>query len=845
MSLRIQIPELCLVVLIGASGSGKSTFAKRHFKPTEVLSSDICRGWVSDDDNNQAATPDAFAVLQFIARKRLERGLLTVIDATNVRPEDRKVYVSLAREYHVLPVAIVLDTPIDQCLERNRARPDRTFGPHVVRNQTAALKRSLRGLDQEGFRRVHVLGPPVDLESLQIERERVWNNLKHLHGPFDIIGDVHGCAAELDQLLEKLGYRNDGAGHAHPDGRQAVFVGDLVDRGPDSPGVIKRVQAMIARGSAQCVAGNHDVKLARALNGGNVKLSHGLAESLDQMALESPEFRAEATTFLDQLVSHYVFDDGKLVVAHAGLKESMHGRTSGAVRSFCLYGETSGETDEYGLPVRYHWALDYRGRALVVYGHTPVPQAEWINGTICIDTACVFGGRLTALRYPERELVDVPAAREYYAPLRPFGLGPAKPERPAQAASDDRLALSDLSGKRIIETRYLPPITIRAEQAAAALEGLSRFAIDPRWLIHLPPTMAPPETHVGDGFLEHPEQAFEAYRRDGVHALVCEEKHMGSRAIIVVCRDPSIATLRFGVEQPALGAIYTRTGRAFFSKSGWTETLLERTRAAIERAGWWGSLQTDWVCLDAELMPWSAKAHELILSQYAQVGVAAQARARGLRRALGLTEPTIREQLPVEWQGQHAEDIDRYVAAYRRYAPPVHSIDDLKIAPFHLLASEGQVHADKPHRWHLERLAELSSPSIQATDYREVDLDDPASVQAAIDWWLTITEAGSEGMVIKPAQFLQRGATRIVQPAIKCRGREYLRIIYGPQYLEPNNLERLRKRQVGAKRSLAMREFALGLEALDRFVAREPLRRVHECVFGVLALESEPVDPRL
>ena len=411
----ITIPELSLVVLIGPSGCGKSTFARKHFKPTEVLSSDFCRALVSDDENNQAATKDAFEILHFIAAKRLAAGKLTVVDATNVQPEARKPLVALAREYHVLPVAIVLNPPTRVCEDRNRLRSDRNFGPHVIRQQTQQLRRSIRNLKREGFRHIFEFSSPEEIDAVIIQREKLWNDRKDEHGPFDIIGDVHGCYDELHALLTELGYAiNSGYEARHPEGRKAVFLGDLVDRGPKIPEVLKLVMRMTQSGQALAVPGNHDTKLMRKLRGRDVQITHGLAESLQQLENEPPEFKENVASFIDSLVSHYVLDDGRLVVAHAGLKEKLQGRGSGKVRDFALYGETTGETDEFGLPVRYNWAAEYRGRAIVVYGHTPVPEPEWLNGTICIDTGCVFGGKLTALRYPEKELVSVPALQTYY-----------------------------------------------------------------------------------------------------------------------------------------------------------------------------------------------------------------------------------------------------------------------------------------------------------------------------------------------------------------------------------------------------------------------------------------------
>jgi len=418
----LRIPELCLVALIGTTGSGKSTFASRHFLPTEILSSDFCRGLVSDDENDQSVTNAAFEILHFIAGKRLDAGHLTVVDATNVQVESRRQLIALARQHHALAVAVVLDVPTGICAARNVSRPHRQFGSHVLRNQQMQLRQSMRGLRREGFHRVFVLSGEEEIAEASFERERLWNDRRDDHGPFDIIGDVHGCHAELVELLVSLGYEvnDEGTGASHPDGRRALFLGDLVDRGPASPAVLRLVMAMVDTGSALCLPGNHEVKLFRALQGRKVTTGHGLALTLEQLAAEPPEFSKQVATFIDGLIGHYVLDDGKLVVAHAGLPANMHGRASGAVRSFSLYGDTTGETDQYGLPVRYPWAEDYRGEAMVVYGHTPIPEPVWLNRTICIDTGCVFGGRLTALRYPENEIVSVAAHEQYYEPTKPL-----------------------------------------------------------------------------------------------------------------------------------------------------------------------------------------------------------------------------------------------------------------------------------------------------------------------------------------------------------------------------------------------------------------------------------------
>lgn len=846
----LVVPQVCLVVLVGASGSGKSTFARDHFGRFEVVSSDFCRGLVADDENDQAASADAFDLLHTIVAKRLAAGRLTVVDATNVQRETRAQLIALARSHDVLPVAIVLDLPEQVCAERNASRPDRTFGPHVLRRQRDQLRRSLRGLTREGFRKVQVLHDVAEIARVHITRERLLNDHRQETGPFDVVGDVHGCRAELEILLGQLDYVivRDGSGRAidavHPAGRRVVFVGDLVDRGPDSPGVLRLAMGMVGAGNAFAVPGNHENKLVRALRGRKVELTHGLAETMAQLAGEPEEFRAAVATFCHDLVSHLVLDGGRLVVAHAGLKQEYQGRASGRVRAFALYGETTGETDEYGLPVRYAWADDYRGPAMVLYGHTPTVAPEWTNNTLCLDTGCVFGGRLTALRYPEREVVSVPAERVWYAATIPF---PSEPPTTGQRPPD-LLDITDVTGRRGVDTGHHGRISIRQENAAGALEVMSRFALAPQWLTYLPPTMAPTATSARPDLLEHPAEAFEAYRADGVSAVICEEKHMGSRAVALVCRDAQVARARFGASDGTTGTVHTRTGRPFFA-ADLTQQLLDRLRAAATAAGLFEELDTGWLLLDCELLPWSAKAEDLLRHQYAAVGAAARA---ALPAAVAVLDAAASAGLDVaELLGRtrsRAANAEAYTRAYQRYCWPVAGLDGVRLAPFQLLATAGATYHDRDHGWHLaiaDRLAEVAPDLIKRTARCLVDTGDPESTAAATAWWQDLTGTGGEGMVVKPYANLTRGRRGLVQPGIKVRGREYLRIIYGPDYTEPANLNRLRQRGLGHKRSLALREYALGLEALERTAGGEPLWRVHEAVFAVLALESERVDPRL
>ncbi|MBL4658855.1 MAG: polynucleotide kinase-phosphatase [Alcanivoracaceae bacterium] len=852
MNRKIILPELSLIAMIGISSSGKSSFVKKHFLQYESVSSDQCRGIVSNDENNLKVTADAFEMLDYIVRKRLKRGLLTVLDATHVQPDSRKSILQAARDYHCLPVAIVLNPPMEVIEERHENREDREFSKRVLANQQRQLKRTIRFLKKEGFRYIYKLNSIEEIDNVEIIRQPMWTNKKNEEGPFDIIGDIHGCYDELHKLLLQLGYQITDAENQRytiiaPENRKAVFVGDLIDRGPENIKVLKLVMDMVNQEAAICVPGNHENKLLKWLRGRKVQLKHGLEVTTEQIKKETDEFKIELEKFIDSLISHYVFDHGKLVVAHAGMKESYQGRGSGKVRSFALYGETSGETDEYGLPIRYNWARDYRGEALVVYGHTPVPEAEFFNNTICLDTGCVFGGKLTALKYPESELVSVAAAEVYYEPVKP--LVPESNSSSNQQIDDEYLYLEDVTGKRFISSQLGGNIKIEANRSASALESMSRFCIHPKWINYLPPTMSPPASSNFEDFLEHPDQAFDYYKKQGVKQVICEEKHMGSRAIIQIGKDSEAIKTAFGITTGETGIVYTRNGRRFFKDRELEHEFISRFSTAITQSGLWEELDTDWLTLDCEIMPWSMKAMDLIKRQYAAVGCTSYASTLVLQKAL---EQAKQRGLDVDHLISSAEttleNSIQFKKAYQNYCWNVESLNDIKVAPFHIMASEGRTHTDKNHQWHMENITKISDQDndiLFKTEYFIVDLDDADSIDSVTKWWLQQTQNLAEGMVVKPLDFIAHGERGITQPAIKVRGQEYLRIIYGIDYTKPENLERLRKRSLGIKRRLAISEFKLGYESLHRFTQKMPLRQIHECAFGVLAMQSEPTDPRL
>ncbi len=865
--MQIQIPEFSLIMMVGTSSAGKSTLANRLFTPTEVISSDHCRALVSDDPNNQEATKPAFEILHTILSARLRAMRLSVVDATNLQAQHRRQILDIARDNDCQVIAIAMETPMAQCLERNEARPDRDLPVGRLRHQGQMFRKSIRGLRKEGFRQVIRVTTPEEADGLTITRTPMRPDRKDLRGPFDVIGDIHGCHDELMQLLDRLGYDTGGTAPRHPDGRQAVFLGDLVDRGPGSDRVLETVMNMVEGGTALCVMGNHEHKLVRKLKGNNVQLTHGIARTMEQLEKRDQEFIGRAREFMEGLNAHYILDEGKLIVAHAGIKGQYQGRSSGRVRAFCMFGDTNGETDEWGLPVRLDWASDYTGKAMVVYGHTPVATPRKVNNTMNIDTGCVFGGNLTALRYPEMELVSVPALETYYESVKPItgGTEPLEPgsnygqghalqqgvdQTPSGQERPAGLAISDVDGSREIVTTLQGNIRVDPKRASAALEIMSRFAMDPRWLVYMPPTISPTQTSQKDGLLEHPQEAFKQYLEDGLKHVICEEKHMGSRAILVIGKDPDETSRHFKIDDPLGGACYSRTGRRFFNDPELEARFFEKARQEINRAGLWEELETGWLVLDCEIMPWSLKAERMIQNDFAPTGAAGvntltmtrdileQARARGIDTG-ELAQRT----------GARLEATQQYQEAYRPYCWKVDGIEQVRAAPFHILAAQGRTFAHKHHTWHMEmaeRLSNAGNGLFIPTENILVDLESEEETGRAARWWETITKRGCEGMVVKPLSFTPEGKDgQRIQPALKVRGPEYLRIIYGPEYNLPGNIERMRGRGLRTKRSMALREFALAQEGLERFVQGEPLSRVHECSFAVMALESEPVDPRL
>lgn len=864
---KIILPYAGIVLLAGPSNSGKTTLLNRlieekKLKSSEVVSSDQFRTLVSDIefidwhnrpkdeadslfDEYSRISGEAFEMMEAIIAKRCRLNKLTIIDATHLKEEDREPYLRLGKKYHVPVMAVVLNIPENVLLTRDELR-DFPRGKKRIKQQYQHFKWTLRSIKKEGFHRTYML-KEEELKDLEISRQEN-PLLLDLGAGIDLIGDIHGCFEEFMELLQKLGYEENAEGYfLHPEGRKILSLGDVMSRGSRSLETLQFFLRHVAEGYAYMIDSNHGWKIARWLDGRTVNLAHGDEKVEEEFAAYANMYGNEAADRLKEELkelllsakSHYVIrkNDVNVVVAtHAGIKDHYIGKQSKRISDFCRYGDSDG-LDDNGKPIRRDWTIHHKSSELIIWGHDPKPQPLLVNNTLNIDQGVVFGGRLTAYRYPERQFFSVEAKQDY-----------AKvPDNPLKEWKLKRLAPPNigkyLNGFSVLTEQHGETV-IYKEGVLAALDDFSHFTLPLEDIVYLPPTMSPtPKPSRLDGYLEHPDEAFQYYQANGVTTMVVEKKHMGSRGILLLFKNNEAAKKYVGRE--TLGAIYTRTGRAFFQKE-LGDQIIRKLNEDLTGKGYFERYNTDFVLLDAEILPWNLKAKELILNQYAHVGEMAL-----------LDRSMLKEQLKKAIQngrdvGDWIRENDKLLGnaavfneVYQKYCWETEGMAGIQIAPFHTLAHSSETFFHQPHTWHMEKNREFSKISdlFVETEYRVVHDDE--SMKAAIKWWEEMTEDGHEGFVVKPESFIARHKGKLLQPAIKVRGRKYLHIIYGIDYLQPENLSRLKKRNTSWKQRNALKEFSLGVEAVNRFVGGESLERWHECVLGILALEADPIDPRL
>ncbi|WP_028776440.1 polynucleotide kinase-phosphatase [Shimazuella kribbensis] len=866
MTRKMMLPYAGIVLMMGPSSSGKTTLLDRLIAegilmPSEVISSDQFRTLLSDTifmdwkghpkdeadvlfDTYQHISKEAFEAMDFMVEKRCQLNKLTIVDATHLQSSDRLRYVQLARKHHVSISVIAIEASEQQLLEWDETR-EHSRGKKRIRQQQQVFKRQIRYLKKEGYSAQYVL-KAEELASTSFER-KANRMLLDIGEGLDIIGDIHGCFDEFMDLLVRLGYeKNEEDFYVHPQGRKIVSLGDVMSRGPKSLDTMEFFYRHIQAGLAYMIDSNHGWKIARWLDGRKVKMQHGdekLAAEFEQFEAVHGEEKArdKKEAYRQMLLkapSHYVLQKNDIpvaVVVHAGIKDEFIGKHDQVISDFCRYGEVEG-FDKQGKPMRKDWFQQHQNSQLIIWGHDPKPQAIFIKNTVNIDQGVVFGGNLTAFRFPEKEFVQVPAQQDY---------ADAK-DNPLHIWEEQRLTPPNIMGLidgYSVQVEQYGEIKVPGKMVKTALDDLSHFTIPLEELTYIPPTMSPtPQVSKLSTYLEHPAEAFAYYRSNEVNKMVVEKKHMGSRAVLLVFRDEESAEKYIG--RKIEGVIYTRTGRPFFQKQLGKEVL---QKLQHDLKPYFAKYQTEFILLDAEILPWNLKAKELIQKQYAHVGEMAW--LDRMKRKEKLEKAESNGQAIQTWLDETNEQL-QHTASFRKsfqqYIWETTGIEGIQIAPFHILAQSGLTFFDQTHIWHMEKAQELSNYSsmIIETAYRVVDNEQ--SEQEAIAWWEEMTRDGQEGFVVKPLNFVERNEKgQMVQPAIKVRGVEYLHIIYGMDYLHPANLERLKQRSTNKKQKKALREFALGMEGIQRFVNRESLGRIHECVLGTLAMEADPVDPRL
>lgn len=859
--MQFKLLKGAIVLLIGPSNSGKTTLlqslvASSQLLETEIISSDYYRQLVADvdfidfsavskDDEDivyeeyQRISEQAFNVLHTIVEARSKLNKVSIIDATNLRSFERAIYFEIAKRHHVPVLALILNTPKDQLLARDSLR-ENPRGHKRVLQQLNTFKYDLKTINKEPFAKVYT----VKDEDVEIVREP--NKLYlEIEDGFDIIGDIHGCYDEMLVLLKELGYKQQGDVYVHPAGRRLISVGDIMSRGPKSIETMQFWLKQIEAGLSYMTDSNHGWKIARWLDGQNVTLNYGdelVEQEFSTYEKEHGEEQTQAlknrfAKMLFNAQSHYILTKNKItkaVVTHAGIKDHYIGKQSKHISDFCRYGDIQ-QTDSSSKPIRGDWFTQHKTSELIIWGHDVKLQPFKANRTINIDQGAVFGGELTAFQYPEQTFISVNSYANYAGTL----------DNPILEAKNKCFSppnVTQFINGFTVHTSNDEQITIPKENALAAMDTFSHYTLPLEQVIYIPPTMSPtPQTSALPDYLEHPVEAFNYYKKNGITKMIAEKKHMGSRAVIFIAKNKDVA--KELINSDSLGYITTRTGRAFFEQEQ-QQRIVELIHAELIAKNYFEQFNTSFVIMDAEILPWNLKAQRLIDQQYETVAENALMDRHKLMEKLHITEHVDVTSWLEEYKHKY-KNAAKFDAVFKNYCWSTNELSGIQIAPFHILAHSSSTNFHQPHSWHMqmnELLAENSSLFI-ATEYRLIESEQDE--QEIINWWQNMTEDGHEGIVVKPLDFLAYHKGKLLQPAIKVRGREYLRIIYGMDYTNEAFMKKLKQRNPSRKMKNALLEFKLGLEGISRFVSLESSTRVHECALATLALESDPIDPRL
>ncbi|MDF2606644.1 MAG: polynucleotide kinasephosphatase [Bacillales bacterium] len=845
--MKMQIPHSGIVLLIGPSNSGKSTFLNdlimiEVILASEVVSSDDFRLMISDIDfiewknrpkDESDALQDlytrisveAFALMDTVVEARCRLNKLTFVDATHLQHGDRKKYIDMARRNHVPIVAIVMNIPEDILLTRDSNR-DHPRGMRRVKQQYQRFIIERKSFKDEGFSLIYYVD---EYENPSIVRQK--NPLElNVGGGIDFIGDINGCYNEMISLLSKLGYReNENRLFVHSNGRKFVSIGNVMSSGPESLKSIIFLKRHVDSNLAYMVDSNNGNELAKWINEDNKSIDQKLASDFEAYKMEHgiekiEELKEELKQFLFNSPSHYVFTENGvqiLVCSHAGIKDHYIGKQSPRISEFCRGGDNNSE----------EWYLEHKINLLIVWGHYLKQYPLIENNTVNINQGAVYGGNLTAFRYPEREVVSMKSAMNYSG----------EEKNPLIELESMRLVPPNIhkliDGYRI-QTESFGSILVYPDLVRHAIETVSHSTIPIEQMVYIPPTTSPtPYTSRLDCYLEHPSEAFDYYRSNGVSTMIVTKKKMGNRGVLFLFKDIESAVKYTGIE--SLGVIYTSNGSRFFEENV-ERILVSRIVGDLVENNYFKMYETDFVLIDVEIMPWNLKAKEQI-SLYSNISDNAMLdRTKLIEKMVSSKNPQLHELL--DEYSLKLENVKKFKGVFQTYCLKEFDMKEIQIELLNIIAHSSETFFDKPQSWHIEMGRELASYSnlFLETEFKLVN--DVESETEVIKWWEDISCSGYEGIVIKPND---DSVEKLLQPAIKVRGRDFLRIIYGMDYLLPDNLKRLKKRNTRKKQKQAINEFSLGVEGVRRFVAGESLERVHECVLGVLAQQADQVDPRL
>lgn len=838
-SLTQRIPDPALIVISGGNRDARQEVTQRLFAKEERMFVDDLYQWIPEIKNPGANSVDTDLeeVFLSIIRLRLKRNRMTVIDIEGRSRSFRSELVRLGKRYHLEPVWIVL------CSEGNP--PAENF------------ERTCR---QEGFREVW-FADVEQTQKLEVVRTKSPTLFLNWKGPFDIIGDVHGCFEELLSLLKELGYSWEGDPWNPEAGlklqtasrRFPVFVGDLVDRGPYPKETLKLVMHLCRTGQAGAVPGNHDEKIARALSGVQFrKRDEDFARTLKLASADGDEFMEAVAEWIHSMPSHMVLDEGKLVVAHAGSKRSHHGRNSKSIREFCLYGATTGKTDELGLPERLNWAAEYDGSAWVIYGHTPVSAPRWENRTVNIDTGCAYGGYLTALRYPEMETVSEPSRKEYAVSKRYLPLNHvlrrklASQEKPLSSVENHENAAiaggffvggkkyqswEDFIGLEEVDAGRRGVIALRGEKVRAAIDWLkaNHWSEDIEGFV--PPSVVAAEANSTSSELECPSSVFRYLKNNRSTMAVCSSWIPGPISIVKLKRESSNGVKRGSILERLEKAL---SNSGFWERSSANQALFEMV--IDDRAGRGRQKSSE-----RKLKDWVQESQAL-----AEVGMFdTRAILERLNRAM-----------------EHGNDLVALTARYQktrerlvRFSHWADSVLDSSnpsvcIHQMRLLATDQEVVLEQDHDRQefllgYDSLREKDPKLFLERRIHRVILEDAVAMEQAIEQWKQETAGGAWGWQICPFEGAPAGKRGWIQPAIQCRGIEALQRLYGLDFVQDEQFETTRRRCIAARRTQAAKEWALAFEWLKRWKNGDPVWRLHECLVGILAVKAEPTDPRL